>query len=74
MVSTTREHGDADVMVSGPGSALLLLVMNRIDPMHPDLEVKGDLGLLARWAADVRYGRPAAGAHWVGSPRPQMSR
>lgn len=71
-VEVTRGHGDAhaDLTVAGSGSALLLLAMNRIPATHPDLHLSGDTNLLEHWAGEVRYGRPAAGPHWLGSSRP----
>lgn len=72
-VDVARGPGAADIEVRGRGSDLLLLAMNRIPPTHPRLEVRGDLRFFARWAAEIRYGRPAAGAHWFGSPRPPVA-
>lgn len=57
-----------EVVGSAPG--LLLVVMNRLSPAAAGASLIGDITLLDRWAAEIRYGRPASGAHWLGSPRP----
>lgn len=61
----------ADLTAAGTGSALLLLALNRVPPTYPGVHLAGDADLMARWAKEVRYGRPAAGPHWLGSPRPR---
>jgi uncharacterized protein (TIGR03083 family) len=43
------EHAESDVVVSGPASAVMLAVWNRIGPDDERLEVVGDEGLLDRW-------------------------
>ncbi len=73
-VTVSREEAEADVAVQGRGADLLLLAMNRIPPTGPLLEVTGDVGILDRWAHEIRYGRPARAAHWFGSPRPERRR
>lgn len=69
-VEPRREGGDADVSVSGSGSALLLLALNRIPLDDSRVRIVGNLSVFERWRGDIRFGRPAAGAHWLGSPRP----
>lgn len=69
-VEISRDEAHADVVAEGNGAALLLLAMNRIPSSDPSLVVQGEREIFARWAAEIRYGRPAGGAHALGSPRP----
>lgn len=73
-VEVARIEGNADLVVEGRGSMLLLLALNRIGVKDPSIAVEGDVELFARWAAEIRYGRPAGGAHALGSPRPRDRR
>ncbi len=51
------EHGHAkgDVAVRGPVSGLLLVIMRRLPPTHPGVEVLGDAALLDHWLAQTRF-------------------
>jgi uncharacterized protein (TIGR03083 family) len=48
-IVTRPEHARADVALRGPANAVLLAVWNRMGPENPELEVLGDVELLARW-------------------------
>lgn len=51
-VSLSAEHvhdADADAVVSGPATALLLTTVRRLPPDCPQITVKGDAGVWRRW-------------------------
>jgi uncharacterized protein (TIGR03083 family) len=45
-VTVRAGHGRGDVAIRGPASALLLLLVRRLPPTHPAVEVLGDRALL----------------------------
>lgn len=48
-------HVKADVAVRGPAAKLLLVLVRRLPPDEPGVEVLGDQELFARWLAGTRY-------------------
>jgi uncharacterized protein (TIGR03083 family) len=48
-------HGKGDVAVRGPAWALLLLLVRRLPPDSPEVEVIGDRGLLGAWLAATPF-------------------
>jgi uncharacterized protein (TIGR03083 family) len=50
-----RAHGRADVAVRGPASTLLLVLVRRLPPDHPEIEVLGDGDVLQAWLEHSRF-------------------
>jgi uncharacterized protein (TIGR03083 family) len=48
-------HAKADVAVRGPAAKLLLVLVRRLPPDEPGVEVLGDQELFARWLANTQY-------------------
>jgi uncharacterized protein (TIGR03083 family) len=48
-------HGKGDVAVRGPASALLLMLVRRLPPDDPDIEVFGDRALLDAWLGVTQF-------------------
>jgi len=48
-------HGKGDVAVRGPAGALLLVLMRRVPPDDPQVQVLGDAELLDRWLAATPF-------------------
>jgi uncharacterized protein (TIGR03083 family) len=48
-VVLSRGHGRGDVAVRGPAARLLLVLVRRLPPDDPSVEVIGDGGVFARW-------------------------
>jgi uncharacterized protein (TIGR03083 family) len=48
-------HGKGDVAVRGPAGTLLLLLVRRLPPGDPEVQVLGDGGLLDRWLAATPF-------------------
>lgn len=48
-VVVEHSHGKGDVAVRGPGEALLLVLLRRVPPDDPQVQVLGDRALLDRW-------------------------
>jgi hypothetical protein len=48
-ITVETGHGKGDAALRGPASALLLVLMRRLPPDDPDLEVIGDRALLGSW-------------------------
>ncbi|HEY7430294.1 MAG TPA: maleylpyruvate isomerase family mycothiol-dependent enzyme [Streptosporangiaceae bacterium] len=48
-------HGKGDVAVRGPASALMLILVRRLPPDTPGVEVIGDRGLLDAWLAATPF-------------------
>ncbi len=46
-----RGHGKGEVAVRGPASAVLLMLLRRLPPDDPDVEIIGDRALLETWLA-----------------------
>ncbi|MFG2074295.1 hypothetical protein [Nonomuraea maritima] len=51
--AVARGNGDADVMVSGPVTGLMLVLTGRVPPAEGG--VAGDRGLLDHWPACTRF-------------------
>jgi uncharacterized protein (TIGR03083 family) len=51
----TREHGRADVALTGPAGALLLVLVRRLPPDDPQVTVHGDADVLAAWLAATPF-------------------
>jgi uncharacterized protein (TIGR03083 family) len=54
-IAVTSGHGKGDVAVRGPAAALMLLLVRRLPPDSPQLQVIGDRGLLDAWLASTPY-------------------
>jgi uncharacterized protein (TIGR03083 family) len=54
-VSVTPGHGKGDVAVRGPASDLLLVLMRRLPPTDPAVQVLGDAGLLDTLLAAIVF-------------------
>jgi uncharacterized protein (TIGR03083 family) len=54
-IAVETGHGKGDAAVRGPASALLLVLMRRLPPDDPEVEVIGDRGLLERWLAATAF-------------------
>jgi uncharacterized protein (TIGR03083 family) len=54
-LTVTPGHGKGDVAVRGPAWALLLLLVRRLPPDSPRVEVIGDRGLLDAWLAATPF-------------------
>jgi uncharacterized protein (TIGR03083 family) len=54
-LSVAAGHGKGDVAVRGPASDLLLVLVRRLPPDAPGVEVIGDRGLLDAWLADTPF-------------------
>ena len=48
-------HGKGDVAVRGPAARLLLVLLRRVPPDDPDLQVLGDSALLQSWLAATPF-------------------
>ncbi|MET8649880.1 maleylpyruvate isomerase family mycothiol-dependent enzyme [Nocardia aurea] len=48
-ITWDREHATTTVTARGSATAVLLLLMGRLHPGHPGLEIDGDTGVLTRW-------------------------
>jgi uncharacterized protein (TIGR03083 family) len=48
-------HGKADVAVRGPAARLLLVLMRRLPPDDPAIEIFGDEALLAHWLENTQF-------------------
>jgi uncharacterized protein (TIGR03083 family) len=48
-------HGKGDVAVRGPAGRLLLVLLRRVPPDDPQVEVLGDAALLTRWLAGTPF-------------------
>jgi uncharacterized protein (TIGR03083 family) len=54
-ISVRREHGKASVALRGPASALFLVLVRRLPPEDPAVQVLGDPGVLAGWLAATAF-------------------
>jgi len=54
-VTVQRGHGKGDVVLRGPASRLLLVLLRRVPPDDPQVEVLGDPALLTGWLAGTPY-------------------
>jgi uncharacterized protein (TIGR03083 family) len=54
-LSVAAGHGKGDVAVRGPASDLLLMLVRRLPPDTPGVEVIGDRGLLDAWLAATPF-------------------
>jgi uncharacterized protein (TIGR03083 family) len=48
-------HGKADVAVRGPVATLFLVLMRRLPPDTPEIEVLGDSAVLSTWLANTAF-------------------
>ncbi len=48
-------HGKADVAVRGPAARLLLVLLRRLPPTDPALEIFGDEALFAHWIENTQF-------------------
>jgi uncharacterized protein (TIGR03083 family) len=54
-VTVTAGHGKGDLALRGPASAILLVLMRRLPPDDPAVEVIGDRALLDGWLAATPF-------------------
>lgn len=54
-VTVQPGHGKGDVAVRGPAGRLLLVLLRRVPPDDPQVEVIGDAALLAGWLANTPF-------------------
>lgn len=54
-ITVRREHDHADVALRGPASALLLVLLRRLPPGDPAVQVLGDQQVLSRWLAGTAF-------------------
>jgi uncharacterized protein (TIGR03083 family) len=54
-VEVTTGHAKADVALSGPAAGLLLVLLGRLQPSDPTIEVFGDSALLDRWLTEISF-------------------
>jgi len=54
-VTVEPGHGKGDVAVRGPAGRLLLVLLRRLPPDDPQVEVLGDEALLTRWLAGTPF-------------------
>jgi uncharacterized protein (TIGR03083 family) len=54
-VTVQPGHGKGDVALRGPASRLLLVLVRRVPPDDPQVEVLGDSGLLTGWLAGTPF-------------------
>jgi uncharacterized protein (TIGR03083 family) len=54
-VTVEAGHGRGDAALSGPAARLLLVLLRRLPPSDPALELFGDPALIARWLAETPF-------------------
>ena len=54
-VSVESGHGKGDVVVRGPAGRVLLVLLRRVQPDDPQVEVLGDAALLTGWLAGTPF-------------------
>jgi hypothetical protein len=54
-LTVTRGHGKGDVAARGPAWALLLMLVRRLPPDSPHLEIIGDRLLLGAWLTETPF-------------------
>jgi hypothetical protein len=54
-VSVEPGHGKGDVVVRGPAGRVLLVLLRRLPPDDPQVEVLGDAALLTGWLAGTPF-------------------
>jgi uncharacterized protein (TIGR03083 family) len=54
-VTVERGHAKGDVVVRGPAGRVLLVLLRRLPPDDPQVEVLGDAALLTGWLAGTPY-------------------
>jgi uncharacterized protein (TIGR03083 family) len=54
-VTVERGHGKGDVVVRGPAGPVLLVLLRRVPPDDPRVEVLGDAALLTGWLAATPF-------------------
>ena len=54
-ITVQTGHGKGDVAVRGPASALLLVLVRRLPPDDPEVEILGDRALLDAWLAATPF-------------------
>ena len=54
-VTVERGHAKGDVVVRGPAGRVLLVLLRRVPPDDPQVEVLGDAALLTGWLAGTPY-------------------
>jgi uncharacterized protein (TIGR03083 family) len=54
-VRVEREHGQADVTLSGSATDLLLVLLGRLPASHEAVQVSGDQGLLTSWLKAITF-------------------
>jgi hypothetical protein len=54
-VTVEPGHGKGDVAVRGPAGRLLLVLLRRLPPDDPQVEVLGDAALLTGWLAETPF-------------------
>jgi uncharacterized protein (TIGR03083 family) len=54
-IAVRAGHGLADVALAGPASRVLLVLLRRLPPDDPGVQVHGDAGLLGQWLARTPF-------------------
>jgi uncharacterized protein (TIGR03083 family) len=54
-VTVQAGHGQGDVALAGPAARLLLVLVRRLPPDDPAVEVFGDADLLTRWLSETGF-------------------
>jgi uncharacterized protein (TIGR03083 family) len=54
-VTLAAGHGRGDVALTGPAARLLLVLVRRLPPSDPAVQVFGDADLLGRWLAETPF-------------------
>jgi len=54
-VTVTAGHGKGDMALRGPASAVLLVLLRRLPPDDPDVQIVGDGSLLGGWLAATPF-------------------
>jgi uncharacterized protein (TIGR03083 family) len=54
-IAVRAGHGRADVALAGPASRVLLVLLRRLPPDDPAVQVHGDAGLLGQWLARTPF-------------------
>jgi uncharacterized protein (TIGR03083 family) len=55
VVTVQPGHGKGDVVLRGPAGRVLLVLMRRVPPDDPQVEVLGDAAVLTRWLAGTPF-------------------
>lgn len=55
-IELEQRHAKGDVAVRGPATELMLVLLRRLPPTHPGMQVLGDESVLAKWLEDTKFG------------------